>query len=156
MKLKQIKPFNSETLTQDVVCAIIAVGGLWKAYNRDDYKSRIHTVTDQWYGVCKGSTMHSSDWNHPDFTYRDYVRTHHGVEINSAVNSHQFRIWPTGKLSAHHRRTPEIGEFIHKTVSRDGTYESIESLTPEYPCDQMALVQVYLDLGFYTIESNDD
>jgi hypothetical protein len=153
MKLKQIKLFNKDTLTQEDCKKIFAIGGLWSHYLDKKYEDKKYFVVDKWYGVLNGGggSSHCSSWNDPNYSDERYIRTHHGVEITTEIGTgHIIRIYPEGKLSCNIFR--EKGDV--KSWSKDKGYEHYleNQWKPEYPCNQIDLIQLYVDLGFYTFE----
>ena len=157
MKLKQIKEFNSENISEEFaaeLCALIGLQSAWKNYE----KGNGFTIKDEWYGKSKGSSSHADVWNNPDHSDGDYVRTHNGVDITvNRSPGHRLRIFEDGRGIMYSSHSKGDIKSAYTGDSSRGISPSIEYFDKhetyhEYPCSAFKLMQLYLDNGFYTVE----
>lgn len=156
MRLKKVKEFNSDSITQDIAAELFALIGLQSYWKKAEVKDKGYTIKDLWHGVLPngaGSSM-SSDWEVPGYTDGIHLREHNGVEIK--MN------WEIGKEGKHYliidkngrgivyiyHRPSELKSIIGSEVK---IYEDFTSYT-EYPCNPIKLVNFYFEHGFYTVE----
>lgn len=147
MKLKQIKEFTAETITQDFAAQISSLT-IWNHYKDKNYKDRGFTVVDgEPKGVLKngGGSMHP--WNEK---YSDrYIKTATGVEITTCLND-TVRIFEDGRIFARWREN-DHGEYDYIARNKKTGIESPMSNSVNRS-NEIEIVQLYLDHGFFTIE----
>jgi len=151
MKLKQIKEFNKETVTNDIAFEIFAIAGCWNHYREEKHKSKGFEATEKFYGQGKGSRLHSDSWNNPNYTQEGYVRTYQGLWlIPNKITAHQFSLDKDGSVTCWniHKK----GDLRGWSLETGYEYYDEFSMKLEYPAHQIELLQLYLDYGFYTIE----
>jgi hypothetical protein len=153
MKLKQIKEFNKETVTNEIAYKIFAVAGLWNAYSREEYISRGFECEERWCGqrIGGGGSNHQAAWSNPDFKQEGYERTFEGLTLKPIDSTpHKFHLNKDGRVTVYN--VHEKGSWKGWS-SKDGDeyYDKFE-MNLEYHCNQIKLMQLYLDLGFYTVE----
>ncbi len=160
MKLIQIKEFNTQTLTPEIAYQIFAIAGLWGSYNSPERIKTGMEVEERWFGKRNegGGGNHQKAWNNPNFTLDGHTRTYVGLSLKPLCGtSHKFYLDKSGKISCfniHQKGDFRSGYTGDKTrgIPAHTEYYDKFTINPEYSCDQIKLLQLYLDLGFYTIE----
>ena len=152
MKLKQIKEFNKETVTNDIAFEIFAIVA-WNHYKEEKYKSQGFEVEEEFYGQStRGTTqMHSTNWNNPEYKLEGFERTFSGLKlIPNCGTSHQFYLNKNGKIDCwcvHNK-----GDIRGYNPETGFEYYDKFSKKREMQYNFLKLIQLYLDYGFYTIE----
>lgn len=165
MKLIQLKPFNAETITPDIAAKIMALVGLQKMFDSEAWKKDGFTITNECtYHVydANGKLHHIQNFNRLNgffgnggFTIKEIS---YGVTvICNYLPNYKLRIWENGRAIQYH--FVKKGDWIsgysgnkEKGIPPSNEYAKENKSSYEYPCDQVELIQLYLDLGFYTIE----
>ena len=147
MKLKQIKEFTAFNITQDFAAQISALT-IWNHYKDKDYKDRGFTVVD---GTPKGVLKNGGGSCYPwtDDCSDNYIKTATGVEITTCLND-TVRIYEDGRVYARWREN-DHGEYDYITRNKKTGYE-MRSYKPVGISNEIAIVQLYLDHEFFTIE----
>lgn len=145
--IKQIKEFKSENITQEFAAELSALL-VWNHYRDNEYKSRGFTVKDaEPIGVLKNGGGSCSPWRESDSDR--YIKTHNGVEITTCLND-TVRIFPDGNAFGRWRES-DNAEYEYISRSRiDGTERKLYN--PVGLSNQVKIVQLYIDHGFFSIE----
>lgn len=146
MKLKQIKEFTAENITQEFAAQISSLT-IWNHYKDKDYRDRGFTVVN---GIPKGIKSGGScyPWSDDD-EKRGYIKTPTGVEITTCLND-TVRIFKNGNVISRWREN-DHGEYDYITRNKHTGDES-KSWHTICISNQVEIVQLYLDHGFFTIE----
>ena len=149
MKLVQIKEFSAETISVQMAAEIAALT-CWNHLNEKDYVDR-HTVEN---AEPKGVLKKGGGGRHPwvdDKHAHLYDKTATGVIIHTPVNS-RVRVFEDGEINAYYSR--EKGESEYETITRHiPSGKETQYLKPCYPNRRIELMQLYLDNGFYTVQT---
>jgi len=147
MKLKQIKEFTSLTISQEFAAQISALA-VWNHYKDDEYKSRGFTLKNTSpKGVLKSGGGSKSPWEDSDSD--KYVKIATGVEITTCLND-TVRIFEDGNVISRWREN-NIGKYDYITRNLN-TGEESKSWHTITISNQVAIVQLYLDHGFFIVE----
>lgn len=134
-RLKQLRAFDSSTVTPDIA-ARIAGTLAWNHLAEKRYANGL-TVKD-----CESKGEHQdgsaiSPWT-DDLEAKGYTKTATGVEIDFERTKHKIRVFADGSAIAQYLR--EDGQLVN--VRHTNT--------------QIELVGLYVELGFYGLEVQDD
>lgn len=153
MKLIQIKEFNKETVTNEIAYQIFAIAGNWKNYLKQEYIDKGFECEERWYGSSTDgrSSSYNNNWNTPNYTEKGYVRTFQGLTLTPIKSTyHRFHLNKDGGITCYN--VHEAGSLKSWNITTGEEFYEKFIMNLEYPANQIKLIQLYLDLGFYTIE----
>ena len=144
--LKQIKPFNKETVTQEIAAEICAIA-CWNHLNEERFKNQF-VITD---AIPKGVLKTGRGSIHPwDESKSDrYIKTATGVHINPPIRM-KARIFEEGEVIVTYLKE-ESNPYKTVKINKETGHER-EITVYGHMNFQIKLVDYYLKTGFYTTE----
>lgn len=149
MKLKQIKEFTVETVTEDFaaeLCSLVA----WSHLNEQRYKNQhpFTIVAGEPKGVLKTGGGECYPWKPERANLYNKVET--GVEIEISITRQRARLWEDGRVHCYYKKeSPSDWEYFSRHIPT-GEERQLDNLN--YPANPVELVQLYIDWGFFTYE----
>lgn len=152
--LKQVKPFNKETVTQKVAAEIMALAA-WNHLNEKRFANTF-SIKNEYKLVGKdGGTLICSDSEKEYLkkTYPHYDLVNNGVEIYSPTTEQYVRVWADGDWNCTIRtqqgrfKDSEYKRFTRNMKTGEESEEFIRD--SGNGLNQVKMIELYLKLGFY-------